>query len=149
VRRFPERRLLAIASCVLLALATGCAQPAVVFEPTERAYDSATARSLLSNTDISKVSGHDSADASALRHESLVSLRSMGAEAESAANLITRVFPAATRAVPVRVEAARWGDTPALVLVEAYGRSSGKLEQKRVWVLAQPTGAVLFTAASR
>jgi hypothetical protein len=149
VRRFPQLRLLAVTCCLLLALATGCARPAIVFEPTERVYDSAAARNLLTATAISGVSGHDSADAPGLRHEALVSLRSMGVEAESAAELITRVFPPATRAVPIRVEAARWGETPALVLIEAYGRSSGKLDQKRIWVLERSTGAVLFTAASR
>ena len=148
--RLTSSRLLSITALfACLAVASGCSTPSIVFETTGRTLNADSARTLLAATDTSDVSSRRIAEAAKLRHETLVSLRALGEDGAAAADLITATFPTNTQAVPVRVETAVWSGVPALVLIEAYGRRSGRLDQKRLWVLDSSTGAVLFTAADR
>ena len=144
---------LGIATIALLAAGlsavAGCSTPHILFETSGRAFSADSARALLAATDTSEFSGRPVANATELRHETLVSLRELGEEGAAVADLVTEALPTNTKAVPVRVEIATWNGSPAVVLIEAYGKQAGRLDQKRLWVLDSSTGAVLFSAAQR
>lgn len=137
-----------LALALALAL-TGCATTRVAFEQSTRKLDSDSAKAILAATDTSALSRKPVADSPKLRHDALASLRADGDAQARVADLITRVFPVDTRAVPARVLTATWDGTPVVVVVEAWGRPSGSLEQKRLWVLDAVSGEVRFATASR
>jgi len=107
------------------------------------------AEGLAESADLSRVSGIDVAHAPDARVDALVWLRRQGAVGDRAATLLTVGFPDRTAAVPLIVEVATVDGVRSLVVVEAFGGSSGPLTYRRLWVFDLATGDVRGSAAFR
>lgn len=88
-------------------------------------------------------------EASDLRHDALVSLRSRGGEAAEFAEFVTQTLSDTGRSVPYYGEAAVIDSTPAWLLIEVWGPEDGLLENTRLWAFSRDSGAVLHSSASR
>lgn len=129
-------------------LLTGCSPKAPEFVDKGTTYTQDTLRSRLASASAQSLAARTVAEAPELRSRTLAALRGKGDAASAAATLITKSFPAETASVPVYVERATFEGKQALVIVEAYGASGGKLDRKRLWVI-DDKGTILFSAASR
>lgn len=139
-------RAIAIVALLLIATllgATGCSSEKLVWVDEGTSYTMSSVERVLETADISAQSSRDAAEATALRHAALTSLRKQGPSAAKAADLLTATFPAQTRAVPVYVESATLGGKPVIVLVEATGPKTGPLTMKRLWVLGEDGSVIL------
>jgi len=141
----------AAAVLALLALAmAGCAQTYhLSVEPTGAALDAVAADRLAASTDISALASVTTTDAPAMRTSVLAQLRTQGAFGQRAADLLTAGFPARTASVPVLVRGATFAGTDAVVVVEAWGSSGGKLVHRRLWVFDRVTGQMLRASSFR
>jgi len=148
-------RIRAIRSIVVLGLLLGlgglaaCSAPSVEYSESNGSYTNSQTRLILERIDTSRFAKKPTSEASALRSKALAQLRSQGASAAVAADLITETFPPGTRSVPVYVEKAVVEGTPSYVVIEAWGPTDGKLDRKRLWVIASETGDIIFSAAAR
>ncbi|MGV8082119.1 MAG: hypothetical protein AB2L09_00565 [Coriobacteriia bacterium] len=131
--------LVLIGSAVLLL--SGCSRFAITYVDAKAHYTNQTIESVYDHVDSSQVSGLQDPNVDELRHDALTSLRSKGARAVEAADLITSSFASDTRGVPLYVEWSTFNGSDALVLVEATGPNGGQLTTLRLWVLS-PTGEV-------
>jgi glutathione S-transferase len=140
-------RLIRLAAVSLLAASmalAGCSGPEPTFVDDDGVYDSDSAVELLEQADSGTLAEEPAEKASELRHRYLTALRRQGGGAATAAELITRTFPAETDAVPFYVEWAQFGEQPAYIIVEALGRPGGALLDKRLWVIDEQ-GTVLLS----
>lgn len=133
---------------VLAVLLTGCTSDAPEFVDAGKTYTQPQLQERLASIDTESLKQTPVLQASTLRSKSLAALRGEGETAAAAATLITKSFPSGTAAVPVYVEKATYTGDTALVIVEAYGPSTGTLDRKRLWVISAD-GQVLFSAASK
>lgn len=134
---------LALALSASLPLA-GCKAPVATFADEGRAYQASSLDGVLEAIDPGALANEKSSEAPRLRHEALVALRKQGDSATRAADLLTRTFPTATRAVPYYVESVDYEGTDAYVVIEATGREAGRLADRRLWVISED-GSVLLT----
>lgn len=88
-------------------------------------------------------------EATALRREALVDLRSQGAIGAEFAEFVTRTLPDNGRSVPYYGEAAIVEGVDSWVLLEVWGSAGGTLDHVRIWVFDRSTGDVLFSSTSR
>ena len=137
--------LVLISALVLMA---GCRKKGPTWVDEGNGYTLDAVTGAFDRADASAISGRSSSDAIDLRHDMLTSLRNRGGEAATAADLITKTFPANTRGVPVYVERATVSGKPAYLIVEATGRDDGKLTDKRLWVI-DSSGTILFSGMRR
>jgi len=126
-----------------LAVLPGCSPKGPVFVDSNNSYDQTSVMRLAESIDTTKLAGTPSDKAADLRHKALTALRSEGGRAVPVADMLTKTFPADTRAVPVYFERATFDGKPAIIVVEAAGPKEGKLSARRVWVLDEQ-GGVLF-----
>ena len=131
-----------------LALAGGCAPGGPTYVDQGTHYTLASVDGVFSSADTRRYTDRPTSAAVGLRHDALVALRKRGGNAASAAELVTRTFPADTRSVPVYVERATVENKPALVIVEATGPKEGTLKAKRLWVLDNQ-GNVIFASTGK
>jgi hypothetical protein len=144
-----RKAMLAFAAASILVLAS-CAPATpfqVRFEPNGAPLTAKAAEALASTTDISALSSVTTTDAPDLRATVLAELRSKGSDGARAADLLTVGFPARTASVPVLVRLCPVDGTSAVVVVEAYGDTGGKLTHRRLWVFARDTGALIRAAS--
>ena len=153
VRCIPLRRCAAVFAGALLAAAVlgGCAaQPQLsTVVDKQGAYTSAEVEQMANATSLGAASSLTKQQAPAERQRALAALRRSGAEGVAVADLLTKLFPADTAAVPVSIEHARVDGNDALVVVEAAAGRDGKLTTRRVWVLSYPGGAIIDSASFR
>jgi hypothetical protein len=138
-------------ACAIVALAiAGCSSTfSVAFVDTNATYDTSKLQKLLADTAAAdRVSESTTAEAAELRHEALVQIRSHGAGGSSAADLITRTFPASTKSVPIYAEWATVEGAESLILIEAWADPSGKLGSKRLWVINAQTEEIVYSASA-
>ncbi|MDY0087756.1 MAG: hypothetical protein RBS78_04320 [Coriobacteriia bacterium] len=136
---------------VLLAVAlAGCSSADVTFVSDDARYTLEQLEALHSaHTPPHGVANRPVAEASDLRHDALVSLRSRGGEAAEFAEFVTATLSDTGRSVPYYGEAAVVDNTPAWLLIEAWGPEGGVLENTRLWAFARDSGRVLYSSASR
>lgn len=136
-----------LAVSVLLALAVGCKPASPRYVDEGGAYDRKSVMRLLSSIGETKgLAETPVSQATEGRHQAMSALRAGGGSAANAAELMTRVFPPATAAVPYYVESASYEGTSAVVILEAMGRKGGNLSDKRLWVISLD-GDVLISAS--
>jgi len=139
------RHFIATATAVLI-LATGlvgCDSNGPVWVNEQKVYTTRTVGAILDVADISRFEERATADAPDLRHAALTSLRKNGDDASGVADLLTRTFEPSTRGVPVYVELASIDGTEAVIVVEATGPKSGRLDSKRLWALDTDGNVIL------
>jgi hypothetical protein len=138
---------LSIAAAILVP-ATGCVSgPQVPFVRSDKSYTVSQAQEWARSISLGAASSIQTDQATEARQKALAALRVQGTEPGRAADMLTRGFPAQSRAVPVRVEAATVAGRPAYIVVEATGRPGGTLTSRRVWVFDAATGAVMGSAS--
>ena len=134
-----------------LAAAAGCAPrpalPAVVDAGAR--YTTAQVEEAANATPLGAAASLTVEQAPAQRQSALAGLRRTGPVGVSAADLLTRMFPASTAAVPVHIEHATVDGIDALIVVEAAQGKAGTLTTRRVWILDDRTGAVIDSASFR
>ena len=149
-RRLSPTRLTLLASFALAVALAGCAASFHVrVEPNGSALDPIAADSLASSTDISSVASVPTTEAPDMRTRVLEQLRTQGVFGQRAADLLTIGFPERTASVPVLVRGAKFSGTDAIIVVEAWGSTGGKLVHRRLWVFDRATGAMLRAASFR
>lgn len=123
-------------------LLTGCTPKTPAYVDTGATYTTQTVTSAYDRADISKLAGEPTSASVKLRHDALTRLRSRGDGAATVADLLTKVFPADTRGVPVYVERAVVNGKPAIIMIEATGPKTGKLTTERLWVFDEQGGVI-------
>lgn len=121
----------------------------VDFLPDAPATTYAEAERQAAAADLGTASRIDVSDAPEARSEALVWLRRQGAEGDRAASILTTGFPVRTAAVPVLVHVTEIEGVRALVVVEAFGGTSGPLEHRRLWVFDYDTGGLMRSSSYR
>ena len=124
-----------IATLALAAGLSGCGPAGPVWVDEGKSYTNRSVTTVMDVADTSKLTDRPTSDAPALRHSALSALRKDGESAARVADLLTSTFEPDTRGVPVYVEQASVDGTVAVIVVEATGPKSGKLDSKRLWVL--------------
>jgi hypothetical protein len=149
----PRKRALAsLALAFALALASaGCAaQPDLKTVVDSKAtYTAAQVEQTARAAVLGAVSALKTEQGPAERQKALAQLRRSGTEGQRTADLLTKLFPASTTAVPVRIERATVDGVDALVVLEAAPGKAGTLTTRRIWVLGYQDGAVLDSASFR
>jgi len=143
VARVARIVVLAMVVATALAVLTGCAEKGPTYVDAGAVHTKATVIAILEQTDTSAIADRPAADGAKLRHQALAALRRQGTDASSVADVLTRTFPSDTRGVPVYVERASYDGKDAILVVEATGPDSGKLNAKGLWVISE-SGDVLF-----
>lgn len=145
----------AMIGLVLLAVAVGipiagCSGPDLAFvsEGAEYTFEQVEAVHA-SQTPPSSIAGEPVSDASELRREALVELRSRGDEAAEMAEFVTRTLADTGRSVLYYGEAANVEGAAAWVLLEAWGAKGGTLDSTRLWVFDRESGAVVYSSTNR
>lgn len=139
---------LGLAVCMILtasALLAGCTTSRIELVESGRAFEIETVAQVIDETDPGTLSRRSTDDAASLRSEALSHLRRQGDNGSQAADLLTRIFPTATRGVPYYIERATVSGQDAWIVVEATGKAGGPLEDRRLWALSD-SGEVLFSA---
>lgn len=137
---------LIVAAAVLLACSSAVR---IEYAPEAGPMSAVEVERLAEDADLGPVEGVSVDDAPDARTDALVWLRGQGAIGDRAATLLTVGFPARTAAVPLIVRVASVDGVRSLVVVEAFGRASGPLSYRRLWVFDYETGAVLRSSAYR
>lgn len=143
---------LASAIVLMVLLLAACGRqtpPSVTFEPDGAPLTAVEAEELAASTDIASVAVFAVEDAPALRATMLRQLRAKGSTGVRAAQLLTAGFPTATASVPILVRLCRFEGKDAVVVVEAFGDTTGKLTHRRLWVFDPVNGGVLRAASFR
>lgn len=138
--RFITAALLAV---LMMAGVSGCSDKGPTWVDEGTKYTVASVERLLVATDISAIADRPTTTATDLRHKALASLRKQGESASGVADMLTSTFEPDTRGVPVYIEKASLEGTSVVVVVEATGPKSGKLDHKRLWVLSEDGSVVL------
>jgi ABC-type glycerol-3-phosphate transport system permease component len=146
------RRTAVVAFAAMLAFALVACTPRAVpfqvrFEPSGAALTAKAAEALASTTDIAALSSVTTTVAVALRATVLAELRAKGSDGARAADLLTIGFPARTASVPVLVRLCPVDGTSAVIVVEAYGDTGGRLTHRRLWIFARDSGALIRAAS--
>ena len=149
MKRSPALLVALTALSLAASLLGGCDGPSVEFHASDKAYSSPQTRLVLERIDASGLSDRPTQKADALRTSALADLRSQGKAASEAADLITSTFPPKTKSVPVYVERATVDGKSSFIIIEAWGPAEGKLDSKRLWVIARGTGDVIYSAATK
>jgi hypothetical protein len=139
-------RYSAVCGLTSVLLLAGCAGQPTTFVSEGGSYDASSAVDRAEDADLGSLAKEPSDRASDLRRRALVSLRKQGDEQQRAAELITRTFPAETRAVPFYIERASYENTPGYLIVEALGRPDETLSRKRLWIIDEK-GEVLLSVS--
>lgn len=140
------RAPLVVAVLVLAAVqVAACTYDTVNYVDEGTAYTEESALVLLDEKPPSGLSKQPTAQSTRLRSDALSELRKQGQAESEAASLITRTLPAESRSVPFHVERGSYEGVQALLVLEATGPRSGKLNGVRLWVLAED-GDVLLVA---
>ncbi len=125
------------------ALAIGGCTSLTLFEPDGAAMSGAQVDALAKGTDISAASEIDVKNAHSRRQEALAELRRQGDKGGRAADLLSQGFPSRYASVPVLVRIGRVDGVETMLVVEAFGGRTGRLQHKRLWLLDWKTGRVL------
>lgn len=141
--------LVVLIALSIVACGGGAASPSVRFEPNGAPLTAIEAERLASSTDIASFANVSVAEAPALRSRMLTQLRAEGDAGVRAARLLTVGFPASTPSVPVLVRVSSFEGTSAIVVVEAFGDTGGKLTHRRLWVFDTASGGVVRAASYR
>lgn len=129
---------------------TACGGPEITFVSADASYTLEQVDELhASQEPPASVQGRPVTEASELRREALVELRSRGGEATELAEFITRTIADTGRSVPYYGEAASVEGTDSWIIVEMWGPESSTLENTRVWVFVRDTGAVIYSSTNR
>jgi hypothetical protein len=144
-------RSVAAAAIALILVSAGCSRPFQVrVEDNAAALTGAQAERLAAQTDISSLTSVSTTDSVAMRAQVVADLRTRGALGARAADLLTTGFPPRTASVPVLVRGCKVDGVDAVLVVEAFGSSSGgMLTHRRLWVFDRATGALLRAASVR
>ena len=141
--------LVAITLLVATMLA-GCGGAEVTFVSDNGEYTLEQVESLhTAQAPPSSIKGRPVEEASELRREALVELRSFGGEAAELAEFVTQTLADTGRSVPYYGEAASFDGTPSWILLEVWGVEGGTLEATRLWVFERDTGAVVYSSTNR
>lgn len=133
-----------LASCVA---PTACARDTISYVDRGETYSTTQLQTLLEDTSTDALAHKTRSEAPALRHDAMVRLRSLDGSASQAADMITRAFSSATASVPVYVEHATLEGADVLIVVEAWGKPSGRLSAKRLWAMDADSGQIRFSAS--
>ncbi|MBE0417577.1 MAG: hypothetical protein IBX63_07420 [Coriobacteriia bacterium] len=137
-------------SVALAALFTGCSGPDVTFVSEGSEYTLEQVEALhTSEAPPPSLAGEPVADASELRRDVLVELRSRGDEPAELAEFVTRSLADTGRSVLYYGEAALVEGTSAWILLEVWGAESGTLDSTRLWVFERESGAVVYSSSNR
>ena len=146
-------RACAVSALVLMLAGTilsGCTRSFTPrFVPDGGTLSSADVESMTQSVDLSPVAGIDVEHAPDARTDALVWLRRQGSSGDRAATLMTMGFPDRTAAVPLIVEIAQLDGVRSLVVIEAFGKASGPLSYRRLWLFDLETGDLLRSTAFR
>lgn len=132
--------------CALVLISTGCTSDKFAFIDEGAAYDADSAIALLESSDSGRLARESTSSADRLRQKALTALRNQSDTAADAARTITRSFPRTAASVPFRVERATFDNTDCWVILEASGRSGGRLSDRRLWVLSAEGDVLLFAS---
>lgn len=138
--------LIVVLAAALLLVLSACDGNRITYVAEDADYDRAAALKLLDEADAGDLASRPTEESAGLREAALTDLRGQRDGAAEAASLITRTLPPTSRSVPFYVETASYEGTPAVVILEAVGPSSGVLRDKRLWVLALD-GSVLLAGS--
>lgn len=144
--RFGAQFVLLVALSLTIA---ACSSPQMVFVDDGNSYDLGSISKLLATVDRPSIEGRDIDEASDLRREALIELRSQGQDATELAEFVTRTLPDNGRSVPYYGEAAVTDGSDTWVLLEMWGPESGVLDHARIWVFDRATGDVLYSSSSQ
>lgn len=136
---------------VILALAlalplTACSRPQAIMVDEGNSYDMESVAELQSTIERPGVEGSPVSEASALRREALIALRSQDSSGAELAEFITKTLPDNGRSVPYYGEAAIVNGTSAWILLELWGAAGETLDHVRIWVFDRATGDILFSS---
>lgn len=143
MNRLRSARTTASALLAVVALCA-CAPGTPIFVDENAAYSAETIIGVLERTDPGKLVGRPTDDAAGLRREALVALRTKGGTASKAADLLTSTFADLSPGVPYYVERATFEGDQAVVVAEVIGPRGGRLEDVRIWVIAD-SGDILYS----
>ena len=146
------RLLVGAALTVAVTLgAVGCAaQPDLkAIVDTGASYTAAQVEQSARAGALGAVSAMKTEQGPAERQKALAQLRRSGTEGARTADLLTKIFPVDTTAVPVRIEHATVDGGDALIVLEAAPGKAGTLTTRRLWVLGYQDGSVVDSASFR
>jgi hypothetical protein len=141
--------ILAVLAAALLAVAACAPAYHLTVEPAGAALTGPQAQALAAAADVSALASVSTTDAPAMRTTVLTQLRAQGAFGSRAADLLTIGFPAVTASVPVLVRGCKVDGVDAVLVVEAWGSSGGRLVHRRLWVFDRATGTVIRASSFR
>jgi hypothetical protein len=136
--------MLLLAASVALV---GCGTKRLVLETDGAPLDTAGVQQLARTADIGPADGIDAEQAPEARTRVLADLRTRGDIGDHAASLLTAGFPEKTAAIPVLVRACTVDGRKAIVVVEAYGSTTGALTHRRLWVFDSTSGAIILASS--
>jgi hypothetical protein len=137
-------------SLLLAAALTGCSGPDVTFVSADAEYTLEQVEALhTSEVPPPSVQDKPVAEASELRRDALVELRSQGSGAAELAEFVTRSLADTGRSVIYYGEAATVEGVPAWIILEAWGAEDGTLDSTRLWIFDRDSGGVIYSSTSR
>lgn len=142
------RTALMLLLAVTVALA-GCTAHRMVYETDGAPLDTAGVEQLARTADLGPADGIGFEQAPEARTRVLTELRTRGAIGDRVASLLTAGFPERTAAIPVLVRVCAVDGRKAIVVVEAYGSSTGPLTHRRLWVFDANSGAIIRASSYR
>lgn len=142
----PSRQTSSIlVSIALAATLTGCAPQGPEYRLESKTYTESSALRLLESPVPDRIAALPAADTPVARERALTGLRSRGGDAADAADVLTETFVSERGGVPYLVIWARYGDDPALIVLESVRHGGGQDSGRRLWVLDRE-GDVLLSA---
>ena len=147
-----KRAMVGLLACTLLfaTMLAGCGGTEVSFVSEGGTYTLEEVEYLhTTQTPPSSIKGRPVDEASDLRREALIELRSRGGESAELAEFVTQTLADTGRSVPYYGEAASFDGTPSWILLEVWGVEGGTLEATRLWVFERDTGMVVYSSTNR
>jgi len=142
--------LAALVALAVLTPAAGCSRgPSARYVADGGAHTLADVERSAAGVSLGDAAAVKVEDAPRVRQQVLARLRSNGASAGQAADLMTREFPVETKAVPLHVEAATVDGKAVWIVVEAWADRTGDLKYRRLWVFDRTTSYVLDSKTYR
>ncbi len=138
--------LLAALLIVALVVLFGCSR-GPTWDPSMGTVTSAQLVAKMNATESAQYAKVPVSDGKTRRDKALAALRREDGGSD-VADVLTKAFATGNAGVPLFIGRATYLGQPALVVIEAYGPSGGRLDHKRLWVLSAD-GTPLYSSTSK